>query len=119
LIKDTVTRLAADAAGETSVGIVAPTGKPGSMLMFHGNLVHTSPPNITRYPRKIVYLTLCRRQPHQQVHARRVDRASRLHADRAGRGRRAHRIRPARAGWRRNNIVELPPAAVQTVCNSP
>jgi len=26
---------------------------------------------------------------------------------------------PARAGWRRNNIVELPPAAVQTFCNSP
>jgi ectoine hydroxylase len=27
--------------------------------MFHGNLVHASPPNITPYPRKIVYLTLC------------------------------------------------------------
>jgi ectoine hydroxylase len=53
LDKDTVTRLAADG------GIVAPTGKPGSVLMFHGNLVHASPPNITPYPRKIVYLTLC------------------------------------------------------------
>ena len=31
----------------------------GSVLMFHGNLVHASPPNITPYPRKIVYLTLC------------------------------------------------------------
>jgi ectoine hydroxylase len=40
-------------------GIVAPTGKPGSVLMFHGNLVHASPPNMTPYPRKIVYLTLC------------------------------------------------------------
>src|SRR5436309_2911973 len=40
-------------------GIVAPTGRPGSVLMFHGNLVHASPPNITPYPRKIVYLTLC------------------------------------------------------------
>ena len=39
-------------------GIVAPTGKAGGMLMFHGNLVHGSPPNITPYPRKIVYLTL-------------------------------------------------------------
>jgi ectoine hydroxylase len=39
-------------------GIVAPTGKPGSMLMFHGNLVHGSAGNITPYPRKIVYLTL-------------------------------------------------------------
>jgi ectoine hydroxylase len=40
-------------------GIVAPTGKPGTVLMFHGNLAHASPPNMTPYPRKIVYLTLC------------------------------------------------------------
>jgi ectoine hydroxylase len=53
LDKETVTRLAAEG------GIVAPTGKPGSLLMFHGNIVHASPPNITPYPRKIVYLTLC------------------------------------------------------------
>ena len=52
LDKETVTRLAAEG------GIVAPTGKAGSVLMFHGNLVHASPPNITPYPRKIVYLTL-------------------------------------------------------------
>ena len=49
----TITRLVAEG------GIVAPTGKPGSVLMFHGNLVHASPPNMTPYPRKIVYLTLC------------------------------------------------------------
>jgi ectoine hydroxylase len=55
----TVTRLCAEAAPPGGVGIVAPTGKPGSVLMFHGNLVHASPPNITPYPRKIVYLTLC------------------------------------------------------------
>src|SRR3954469_25427822 len=55
----TVTRLAAEAAGPDAFGIVAPTGKPGSVIMFHGNLVHASPPNITPYPRKIVYLTLC------------------------------------------------------------
>jgi ectoine hydroxylase len=59
LDKDTVTRLAAQAEGADGVGIVAPTGKSGSVLMFHGNLVHASPPNITPYPRKIVYLTLC------------------------------------------------------------
>jgi L-proline 4-hydroxylase len=53
LDKETVTRLAAEG------GIVAPTGKAGSVLMFHGNLVHASPPNITPFPRKIVYLTLC------------------------------------------------------------
>ena len=56
---ETVTRLCAQAAPPDGVGIVAPTGKPGSVLMFHGNLVHASPPNITPYPRKIVYLTLC------------------------------------------------------------
>jgi ectoine hydroxylase len=50
---ETITKLAAEG------GIVAPTGRPGSVLMFHGNLVHASPPNITPYPRKIVYLTLC------------------------------------------------------------
>lgn len=52
LDEDTVTRLVA--AG----GIVAPTGKPGGVLMFHGNLVHGSAGNITPYPRKIVDLTL-------------------------------------------------------------
>jgi len=50
---ETVTQLAA--AG----GIVAPTGKPGGVLMFHGNLVHGSTANITPYGRIIVYLTLC------------------------------------------------------------
>lgn len=39
-------------------GIIAPTGKPGAVLMFHGNLVHGSSGNITPYSRKIVYLTL-------------------------------------------------------------
>src|SRR6478736_5783848 len=53
LDKQTVTRLAQEG------GIVAPTGAPGSVLMFHGNLVHGSAPNITPYPRRIVYLTLC------------------------------------------------------------
>ena len=52
LDNDTVTRLVEQG------GIVAPTGKPGGLLMFHGNLVHGSAGNITPYPRKIVYLTL-------------------------------------------------------------
>lgn len=52
LDQETVTRLAE--AG----GIVAPTGPAGSVILFHGNLVHASPPNITPYPRTIVYLTL-------------------------------------------------------------
>jgi ectoine hydroxylase len=52
LDEETVTRLVRDG------GIVAPTGKPGGVLLFHGNLVHGSAGNITPYPRKIVYLTL-------------------------------------------------------------
>jgi ectoine hydroxylase len=50
---DTVRRLA-DAGG-----IVAPTGPPGGVLLFHGNLVHGSAANMTPYGRVIVYLTLC------------------------------------------------------------
>src|SRR5262249_32367811 len=53
LENDAVSRLT------TQGGIVAPTGNPGCVLMFHGNIVHASPPNMTPYPRKIVYLTLC------------------------------------------------------------
>ena len=56
----TVARLVREAEPtDGGPGIVAPTGKPGSVMMFHGNLVHASPPNMTPYPRKIVYLTLC------------------------------------------------------------
>ena len=29
------------------------------MVMFHGNLVHASPPNISPFDRTIVYLSLC------------------------------------------------------------
>jgi ectoine hydroxylase len=59
LDKETITKLCEEAAPPGGIGIVAPAGKPGSVLMFHGNLVHASPPNLTPYPRKIVYLTLC------------------------------------------------------------
>ncbi len=52
LDNDTVTRLVE--AG----GIVTPIGKPGGVMMFHGNLVHGSAGNITPFPRRIVYLTL-------------------------------------------------------------
>jgi len=52
LDNDTVTKLVE--AG----GIITPIGKPGAVLMFHGNIVHGSAGNITPFPRKIVYLTL-------------------------------------------------------------
>jgi ectoine hydroxylase len=58
LDRDTITRLAERG------GIVAPTGPPGSMILFHGCLVHASPPNISPFGRVIVYLSLCRVDNH-------------------------------------------------------
>ena len=53
LDRDMVTRLA------TAGGIEAPVGKAGSVVIFHSNLVHASPPNISPFGRTIVYLSLC------------------------------------------------------------
>jgi ectoine hydroxylase len=50
----TITRLVEEG------GIVAPKGPPGSMLIFHGNLVHASGSNLTPWSRWIVYLSLNR-----------------------------------------------------------
>jgi len=51
-------------------GMVAPMGKAGSMLLFHCNLVHASPGNISPWNRTIVYLSLC----HVDNHIRRFKR---------------------------------------------
>lgn len=40
-------------------GIVAPQGRKGSVILFHGCLVHGSPSNMSPWNRVIVYLTLC------------------------------------------------------------
>jgi ectoine hydroxylase len=64
--RETVARLAEEG------GIVAPTGGAGSVLLFHGNLVHASPPNISPWDRTIVYLSLC----HVDNHIRRFKRAA-------------------------------------------
>lgn len=53
LDRETVRKLADEG------GLVAPIGAPGSMLMFHGNMVHASPANISPWNRIIVYLSLC------------------------------------------------------------
>ena len=58
LDKDTVKELADEN------GIIVPTGEPGSVLMFHGSLAHASPPNISPWPRTIVYLSLCEVRNH-------------------------------------------------------
>lgn len=38
-------------------GMVAPRGRAGTALLFHPNLVHGSPPNISPYPRRILLVT--------------------------------------------------------------
>jgi ectoine hydroxylase len=40
-------------------GIVAPKGPPGSMIIFHGCLVHASTSNLSPWNRVSVYLSLC------------------------------------------------------------
>ena len=58
LDRETVTRLANEG------GMVAPRGKAGSVLLFHSNLVHASPGNISPWDRTIVYLSLCHVDNH-------------------------------------------------------
>ncbi len=62
--EETITRLVAEG------GIVAPQGPAGSVIMFHSNLVHGSPSNMSPYDRTIVYLSLC----HVDNHIRRFKR---------------------------------------------
>ena len=51
--KGTITQLVAGG------GIVAPKGPPGSMILFHGCLVHASTSNLSPWNRVAVYLSLC------------------------------------------------------------
>ncbi len=51
---ETITRLV------NKGGIVAPKGPTGSILLFHGNLVHASGSNLTPWSRWILYLSLNR-----------------------------------------------------------
>jgi ectoine hydroxylase len=45
-------------------GLVAPKGPAGSVLMFHGNLVHGSPSNLSPWDRTIVYISACHVDNH-------------------------------------------------------
>ena len=51
--KETISQLAAQR------GIVAPKGPAGSMILFHGCLVHASTSNLSPWNRVAVYLSLC------------------------------------------------------------
>ena len=68
----------------SSGGVVAPAGRAGCVPMFHSNMAHAGPPNISPLSRVIVYLSLCEVSNHiSQVPARRVAGPARLRADRA------------------------------------
>ncbi len=64
LDRETIRRLAAEG------GMAAPKGTAGSMLVFHCNLVHASPGNISPFSRTIVYVSAC----HVDNHIRRFKR---------------------------------------------
>ena len=64
LDKATVRRLAEEG------GVIAPTGPAGTVLLFHCNLVHASPGNISPWDRTIVYISAC----HTANHIRRFQR---------------------------------------------
>ena len=49
---------------------MAPKGPPGSLLMFHCNLVHASPANISPWNRTVVYVSAC----HVDNHIRQFQR---------------------------------------------
>lgn len=55
---DTITQLVENG------GIVSPKGGAGSVILFHSNLVHGSPSNMSPFDRTIVYLSLCHVDNH-------------------------------------------------------
>ena len=55
---DTIARLVREG------GLIAPKGKAGSVILFHSNLVHGSPSNMSPFDRTIVYLSLCHVDNH-------------------------------------------------------
>jgi ectoine hydroxylase len=55
---ETVARLVAEG------GLVAPKGPAGSVLLFHCNLVHGSPGNMSPWSRTIVYISACHVDNH-------------------------------------------------------
>ena len=61
---ETITRLVDEG------GIVSPKGRAGSVIMFHSNLVHGSPSNMSPYDRTIVYLSLCHVNNHIRQYKR-------------------------------------------------
>ena len=57
-------------AGGPQGGIVSPKGPVGSMILFHGCLVHASGSNLSPWHRVSVYLSLCAVSNHIRRHKR-------------------------------------------------
>ncbi len=55
---ETITRLVDEG------GLISPKGPAGSVILFHSNLVHGSPSNMSPFDRTIVYLSLCHVDNH-------------------------------------------------------
>lgn len=49
---------------EQGKGIYSAKGRAGSALLFHGNIVHASPSNLSPWDRTVVYLSLCHVDNH-------------------------------------------------------
>ncbi|MEK9811776.1 MAG: phytanoyl-CoA dioxygenase family protein [Bordetella sp.] len=58
-INDDVIRQLVQRAGGSQGGIISPKGPAGSMILFHGCLVHASSSNLSPWNRVSVYLSLC------------------------------------------------------------
>jgi ectoine hydroxylase len=58
-INDDMIRQLVQRAGGSQGGIISPKGPAGSMILFHGCLVHASSSNLSPWNRVSVYLSLC------------------------------------------------------------
>ncbi len=58
-IDNQLIRQLVERAGGREGGIVSPQGPAGSMILFHGCLVHSSTSNLSPWNRVSVYLSLC------------------------------------------------------------
>ena len=70
------------AGGKNRRRPASPKGPAGSMILFHGCLIHASGSNLSPFNRVAVYLSLNAVKPHPPPQAARVHLPSRLRADR-------------------------------------
>jgi ectoine hydroxylase len=69
-VNNDLIRQLVERAGGKEGGIVSPTGRAGSMILFHSCLVHASGANLSPFNRVAVYLSLCAVSNHIRRHKR-------------------------------------------------